>query len=185
MRLFRGLLISSKRNFENSALSEITYALTRELNIPQEKIFARRAGISGLSVVKLDDDIDILETIKQLISLEENQSFFIHTLKIRPIEYVMKFDIPKLIDFMKIKNFHIEGSFKIEVNKRHNPVHSLDIINEVAKLYSNPVNLDNPSTLILIEIIGDKLGLSVIPPELVYRTGAGDDDNRDEDNWFL
>ena len=78
-----------------------------------------------------------------------------------------------------------EGSFKIEVSKRHTSLVSSDVISAIAKNIDNPVDLTNPDNLILIEIIGNKLGISLIAPDLVYSTNLVHEDSKESDNWFL
>lgn len=185
-KLYRGLLVSCRRNFEKAASSEMFFTLSKELEIDPDYISARSTGISGLISVKLHPDVNLTELMNNLIELESEKSYFIHTLKIKPIEVIIPAELEALESYVEdniINSF--EGSFKIEVSKRHTPLVSSEIISTIARNIDNPVDLTNPDNLILIEIIGNKLGVSLIPPHQVYSTNLVHEDSKESDNWFL
>ena len=185
-KLYRGLLVSCRRNFEKAASSEMFYTLSKELEIEPDHISARLTGISGLISVKLDLEVNLVELMGNIMDLESEKTYFIHTLKIKPVEIIIPAELEALESYVKdhISN-SFEGSFKIEVSKRHTPLISTDVISSIAKNIDNPVDLTNPDILVLIEIIGNKMGISVIPPHLVYSTNLVHEDSKESDNWFL
>lgn len=185
-KLYRGLLVSCRRNFEKAASSEMFFTLSKELEIEPDHISARSTGISGLISVKLNPEVNIIELMNNLIELESDKAYFIHTLKIKPVEVIIPAELEALESYVEdnIAN-SFEGSFKIEVSKRHTPLISSDVISTIAKNIDNPVDLTNPDILVLIEIIGNKMGISVIPPHLVYSTNLVHEDSTESDNWFL
>jgi len=186
MPLYPGLLISTAKNEERSASSEIHFILTNRLGIEESSFRIRDTRISGLITVGLDDDMDPSEIISRLIRLEDDQAYFMHCLKIRPIARVIDADVDTLVDAIREENIQRHGSFRISVNKRHSPISSMDIIKPVAALFSNPVDLDSPSWEIWIEIVADRLGYAVIEPEMVFSTQlAYQDQDDDVPNWFL
>ncbi len=185
-KLYRGLLVSCKRNFEKATSSEMFYTLSKELEIEPDYISARSTGISGLISVKLHSDVNLTELMENLIELETEKAYFIHTLKIKPVELIIPAELEALESHV-VDNIvdSFEGSFKIEVSKRHTPLVSSDVISAIAKNIDNPVDLTNPDNLILIEVIGNKMGISVIPPHLVYSTNLVHEDSSESENWFL
>jgi tRNA acetyltransferase TAN1 len=184
MKLFPGLLVSCPRNLEKACISEMIYTLVEHLNYSRKHIKAHLTGITGLVNIRLEQPIDIDETLQKLIDLEADSAFYVHSLKIKPIQKVvhasyedLRENIPELVAKM-------EGAFKIEVAKRHTNMSSSMIIEAVASLISNPVNLSKPDWTILIEIIGDKAGISVIKPKFIYSTKKAKL-IQEPDDWFL
>ena len=79
-----------------------------------------------------------------------------------------------------------DGTFKIEIHKRHTALTSLEIINAIAPLIDNTVNLDNPDWLVLVEIVADRFGLSFIKPDLIFSAKIANEQPRQaKTNWFL
>ena len=187
MPLYPGLLVSSKRNFEKAAACEIYYVLTKELGLLNSDVSTKNSRISGLTTVKINPDLNLNDIMKQLIALEEEKQYFIHCLKIKPVQYKIKADLDELHEFIKEHLLNIfEGSFKVEVNKRHASLSTSDIITVIAEKYTNPVSLDNPDNVFLVEIIADNLGISIIPPKYIYSTKVAQElDDEETDNWFL
>ena len=186
MPLYRGLLISTSRNEERSASSEIHFVLTNRLEIDESLFTVHDTRISGLITLSMNPSIDTHEVVRELMSLEDDEAYFMHCLKIRPVDYVVQADIESVVNAIKELDIQREGSFRITVSKRHTPLASMDLIMAVAKLFSNPVNLSNPDWEILIEIVADKLGFTVMEPDLLFSTQlAFHEDDDDVPNWFL
>ena len=184
MQLNRGLLVSCGRNLERATASEMVHVLKEKIDIPGSKLRARPIGISGLVSVKLDRSIQILETIDKLKKLEEDGPYFMHVLKIKPIEEVipadlelMKETIPRLVDGYK-------GSYKVVAKKRHSPFSTNIIIEAAASVISNPVDLTNNRWELIIEVVGNKMGLAAAPKGYVFSTLKSRDQSKN-DGWFL
>lgn len=187
MPLYPGLLVSCQKGHEASASSEIFFALTKKLEIDESAIYVRDTRISGLITVKLSEDLDYRDIIRSLMRLDEETPFFMHCLKIKPIQHVVDEGIDSVVDKIKQIDDKRDGSFRITVSKRHTPLSSMDIISPVADLYpDNTVDLENPDWEILVEIIADQIGISIIEPELIYSTQLAYEELNDEvENWFL
>ncbi|MCY3412553.1 MAG: THUMP domain-containing protein [Candidatus Heimdallarchaeota archaeon] len=184
-RIYEGLLISTKRNFESNASSEIQYVLKNVLEIDESKFQVKNTGISGLIAVKMSIT-EYPELMNQLIALEEDKQYFMHCLKIRPIEFIANLSEQSLKEAITNNLSKIKGKYKIEVFKRHATIRSNEVIKALAEEIELPVDLENPDTIILVEIIGDKFGISIIPSEQIYSTKVVFDEKSDsDDNWFL
>ncbi len=191
MPIYSGLLISSKRNFEASASSEIQYTLVEKIGIPKNLIKIANTGISGLISIKIQGR-DPLEVVEELSKLEINDAYFLHCLKIKPIQFVIKikeeskFDELKEIITTKIVDDDITGSYKIQIGKRHSKIQSKELISLVAPMIPNPVDLTNPKWIIQIEIIADNLAISKIKPEHIFSSKLAFTEKIDSsENWFL
>jgi len=189
--IYPGLLISSKRNFESSASSEIQYTLIEKLGITKSQIKISNSGISGLITAKIEGENPIL-LVEKLIELEKNDSFFLHCLKFKPIQFVIKLKdelkFEGLVEIIssKIVDDDVTSSYKIQIEKRHSKIQSKDLISEIAPTIPNPVDLTNPKWIIQIEIIADNLGISKIKPKHIFSTKLAFDSKTDQsENWFL
>lgn len=184
MPLFRGLLVSCPKNHEQSAGSEIFYSLTEKIGLTPEHVSVQETRISGLLTVKIDPSVDLNPVVEQLQELDQDEPFFLHCLKIRPVHKVVT-SIEELEEGIKSMTLP-SGSFRVQVNKRHSPIKSMDIITPVASLIDQKVDLSNPDWEVLIEIVADKIGYAIITPDLMFSTQlAFHDPEQEVTNWFL
>lgn len=184
MKLFRGLLVSCARNLEKACMSEMLYTMVEHLEMSRSKVKAHMTGISGLVSIRIDKAIEIEPVVRKLIQLDKDTPFFIHTLKIRPIEKVIEADYEGMRDEIPDLVEGMEGKFRITVAKRHSNMSSSMIIEAAAPLITNEVSLDHPDWDFAVEIIGNKMGLSAISSDLVYSTQKAMMEN-ESDDWFL
>lgn len=162
-----------------------------KLGIDKKLIKIGHTGISGLISVKINGKDPIL-LVEELIKLEVNDSYFLHCLKIKPIQFVTTtkeesmFDELKEIISTKFVDEDVTSSYKILITKRHTKMQSKEIISLIAPLIPNPVDLTHPNWIIQIEIIADNLGISKIKPEHIFSSKLAFDDKMDKlENWFL
>ena len=154
------LIITCPRHFEEEASEEIKRILI-ELGDQEPKIIiSSMPGI--LTGVTSLNPIESIEKIREKI-LDEPWSIR-YCLRIIPIQGVCKTNIKEIEDeiLKKIGVIKSEDSYRITIEKRNSKVSSDEIISKVAKNISNKVSLDSPDWVILIEIIGDEAGVSVI-----------------------
>jgi tRNA acetyltransferase TAN1 len=59
-------------------------------------------------------------------------------------------------------------TFRITVERRNTWLRSSEIIAKVAAIIGNKVDLENPDWIVLVEIIGKLVGISVIRPDEVF-----------------
>jgi len=154
------LIITCPRHFEEEASEEIKRILI-ELGDQEPKIIiSSMPGI--LTGVTSLNPIESIEKIREKI-LDEPWSIR-YCLRIIPIQGVCKTNIKEIEDeiLKKIGVIKSEDSYRITIEKRNSKVSSDEIISKIAKNISNKVSLDSPDWVILIEIIGDEAGVSVI-----------------------
>ena len=154
------LIITCPRHFEEEASEEIKRILI-ELGDQEPKIIiSSMPGI--LTGITSLNPIESIEKIREKI-LDEPWSIR-YCLRIIPIQGVCKTSIKEIEDeiLKKIGVIKSEDSYRITIEKRNSKVSSDEIISKVAKNISNKVSLDSPDWVILIEIIGDEAGVSVI-----------------------
>jgi len=154
------LIITCPRHFEEEASEEIKRILI-ELGDQEPKIIiSNMPGI--LTGITSLNPIEAIEKIREKI-LDEPWSIR-YCLRIIPIQGICKTNIKEIEDeiLKKIGVIKSEDSYRITIEKRNSKVSSDEIISKIAKNISNKVSLDSPDWVILIEIIGDEAGVSVI-----------------------
>ncbi|MEX0639766.1 MAG: THUMP domain-containing protein [Nitrosopumilaceae archaeon] len=154
------LIITCPRHFEEEASEEVKRILI-ELGDQEPKIIiSSMPGI--LTGITSLNPIESIEKIREKI-LDEPWSIR-YCLRIIPIQGVCKTNIKEIEDeiLKKIGVIKSEDSYRITIEKRNSKVSSDEIISKIAKNISNKVSLDSPDWVILIEIIGDEAGVSVI-----------------------
>jgi tRNA acetyltransferase TAN1 len=156
------LLVSSARGTEIEANHEIRYLL-RELGDPSPT--TDFAPVSGLTVAKT-----ILEPVKVISGLRSVLKYrpwqFRYILKVKPVEQVVPCEISAIgaAVVKRVRKVRSNETFRVSLEKRRNRVSSKEIIDAVASQVPRKVELRNPDKIVLIEVIGNIAGVSVISP---------------------
>lgn len=157
------LLASTYRRRENDLLSELWYFL-RELG--DSEVRASPTGLPGLVVLltKLDPFIVVEEIAKKILS---EPWYFRFLLKIEPIEACIPSDLEEIkreaLD-LAAKKLDPKDTYRVEVRIRLSPLSRDKVIAAIAPSIPNKVNLENPSKIVLVEIIRDTTGVAVVEP---------------------
>ena len=150
-----GLVISSARNFERSASSEVYYALTELLGYDDVTVYPVKK-ISGLSLAFFEQDSVItLELLTRLV--ESDPSIFRFCLKLVPFQYEMSSSLDNFEQIGSLLSSKIssEHSWKILLRRRHTQLDRKSIISSIAlKIANGKVDLENPDLIIIVEVIG-------------------------------
>ncbi|MHA2290383.1 MAG: THUMP domain-containing protein [Promethearchaeota archaeon] len=159
-------LISSQRTNERDALSEAFYVISDVLN---HNVKPLKARVPGLSILKLVDEmVDPYTILNDIRSYIAEKGPLVACLKIVPLEYLIKTDLPSIIiQTKKLAQRKIlpSNSWRITLNKRQNNLRSAQIIKDVAdEINWGIVKLKDADLEIRIEIIRDLTGLSVMSP---------------------
>ena len=154
------LIVTCGRNLESEAKNEIEKIIT-ELGDQEPEIL--NSGMRGVltvsTTVKPSEVIDYARN-----KIYEEPWFMRYWLRIIPIQIVTDTDIDKITqNVIKFKDcIQKNDSFRITVEKRGSTISSKEIITEIAKSLSNKVSLENPTWIILIEVLGNKTGISIL-----------------------
>ena len=164
-------LISSQRNIERDALSELFYVLSDVLKYNVRPLRSRVPGLSILSLI--DSDKDIFEAIGKIRDYIMNKGPLIACLKIVPLERLIKTNISSIANIclsLAQEKILSTYSWRINVNKRQTNLKTLDIIDTIAKKIDwGNVDLENPEYEIRVEVIRDLTGISVMQPHFELR----------------
>ena len=159
------LLVSTSRFNEVNAKAEIWFTLL----MCGDK-YPIILGIKYPGLITAATNVDTKEVMRQIKKiLEKDSNFFQYILKIVPIDYVCETNLNVIKSFVeKYYSLYLneEDSFKIELNRRKNEIIERDVIIEsVAKIIPNRVDLDNPDKIIRIELLGNVSGISFLNPD--------------------
>ena len=93
-----------------------------------------------------------------------------YCLRIIPIQLECDTDIEKIKqNVQKLKNIiQKNDSYRITIEKRNSDISSQEMITDIAELFSNKVSLDMPDWVVLIEIFGNKTGMSILNNDEIF-----------------
>ncbi len=160
------LVASTYRMRENDCISELWF-FARELG--DKRLEASRTGLPSLIVARtsLNPEEFVAAARKAIL---ENPWTFRYLLKLVPIHVVVDAELEEIaraaLELAREKLGPGE-SYKVEARIRLNTISRDEIIDAIASRLSNKVNLDSPDKVVLVEVIGGRAGVSVIPPEMI------------------
>ena len=159
------LILTCPRNFEKDAKNEIKKIL-KEIGDDDPSIeITKYPGI--LTILTKIQTEKVIDSIREKI-LDEPWSIR-YCLRIIPIQEYIKTDMNNILKTVpKItKVIGSNDSYRITIEKRDSSLSGKEIINETAKNIPNKVSLENPNWIILIEIVGNNTGMSVIKDNFI------------------
>ena len=154
------LIITCARNLESETKNEIRKILD-ELGDQEPEIL--NVGMRGILMVDtIIEPSKIIDWIRNKI-IEEPWSIR-YCLRIIPIQSITETNIDKIKEnVIKLKDsIQKNDSYRITIEKRNTSLSTNEIITEVAKIFPNKVSLNKPDLIVLIEILGDKTGISIL-----------------------
>ena len=130
----------------------------------------QETNISGLIVGKSSKDSELFIPYLRA-KLKDSPWEIRNLLRFVPIQKVVLTEVEEirncLLDLAKEKIVG-GGPVKILVEKRHTRLTKKDIIDSVGPHLNYPVNLTNPTWILLVEIIGKYSGISVIRADMMF-----------------
>jgi tRNA acetyltransferase TAN1 len=156
------LLVATSRGNEREACSEIWYLL-RELGDGEPK--TDRTDAIGLVIARTSmNPINVVRELSR--KLVESPWKFRYILKVSPLERLVSSDLSEIEKCVTSMADGIaeKESFRITVKKRHTKLSSKEVVETIAKKIDRRVDLENPDKVVLIEILGELTGVSVIKP---------------------
>jgi len=157
------LLVTTARGNEEDACSEIWYLLGET---GDSAVKVDKTGITGLIAAKTAfNPFEIIEKFR--VILKERPDEFRYTLRVIPVEKVVRTDVGEIQRAVtelgsKIK----EGeTFRVTVEKRFTNASTNDIIAAAAANIERRVDLNRPDKIVLIEVVGGLTGVSVVKPQ--------------------
>ncbi|MHA7734073.1 THUMP domain-containing protein [Nitrosopumilus sp. S6] len=116
------------------------------------------------------DPVEVVRKIKERL-LDEPWSVR-YCLRIIPIQRIVETKIEEIEKVVEEMSGEIskEEKYRISIEKRNSDVSSQEIITKVASKIKNQVSLEFPDKVVLIEILGNKTGISVLKKSDILST---------------
>ncbi|OLS12739.1 MAG: THUMP domain-containing protein [Promethearchaeota archaeon CR_4] len=168
------LLISVPRRFERDARAEF-WLLASALG--DDTPFSKEIGISGLILCKTR--FNPKDFVTKVIHFKEQNPHwrFLYLLKIVPLDRIVERDVNVIVEIfnnlIQEANINPDLRFKVEVKERESKKVKSEIIEKLANLLRNPVDLDNPDIILRVEFLGRYCGISILTPEQVLSLSEG------------
>ncbi len=116
------------------------------------------------------DPVEVVRKIKEML-LDEPWSVR-YCLRIIPIQRIVETkieEIEKIVEELS-DNISKDEKYRISIEKRNSDMSSQDIIKKIASKIKNQVSLEFPDKVVLIEILGNKTGISVLKKSDILST---------------
>jgi len=120
-------------------------------------------NMSGILTVETKlDPVDIVKKLREIL-LDEPWSIR-YCLRIIPIQRIVETKIEEIekIIIEDSKQILDTETYRISIEKRNSNISSQEIISRIANKIKNKVSLEFPDKIVLIEILGNKTGISVL-----------------------
>lgn len=159
------LLISTSRGNERNTCSEMWYLLGEA---GDRGAIVERTPVIGLVVARTKaDPVVVVERLHSL--LLERPWEFRYTLKVTPLMGTVPSDPQKIEDFAVelAGSLRRDEKFRITVEKRRTSISGRALIEAIAKRIDRKVDLDTPDKILLVQILGEVTGVSLIAPDKI------------------
>ena len=160
------LIITCARNLELETKNEIRKIFD---GLGEQEPEILNVGMRGILMVNtIIEPSKIIDWVKNKII--EEPWLIRYCLRIIPIQRITDTEIDKIKqNVIKLKDtIQKNDSYRITIEKRNTSISSNEIITEVAEIFPNKVSLNQPDWIILIEIIGNETGISILKNDELF-----------------
>ncbi|NWF95332.1 MAG: RNA-binding protein [Candidatus Thorarchaeota archaeon] len=158
------LLVGCPRDRERAAKAEVQYFIGDLMG--DDRINISITEISGL--IMCWTSLDPFEVVRRLRTYaEENPYQFRFAIKFTPIERSVPTDLAHIVAAAQEIGSKVlpDESFRVTVRRRHTQLDPMKIVKAVAEVFHSRVDLDNPDKTVLVEVLGEQTGVSILRPE--------------------
>jgi tRNA acetyltransferase TAN1 len=123
-----------------------------------------RTRVKGL--IAAETSLEPLEAIRRIRGeLREKPESFKNLLRIIPIEATVPTEIDEIVETAQglAEKIPVDESFRVTLEKRRTKLRSRGVIDAVAEKIDRKVDLEEPDWVILVEIVGKRTGIAVVP----------------------
>ena len=160
------LIITCARHLEPETTDELR-AVLAQFGDENPEIF--RTSMSGILTAKTKlVPFEVIKNIREKI-VDEPWSIR-YCLRIIPIEQVVDTNLEEISTqvFSLMKKVNEKESYRITIEKRNSDISSTEIISKIADSITNKVSLEKPDWIVLVEILGNKTGVSVLKSDDIF-----------------
>ena len=159
------LIITCQRNLEEPTILEIQNILER---FGDTDAIIDKTIFSG--IIQIETKIDSMNVLDGFKDLIEDEPWLIkYCSRIIPIQEECESKLDHITDKVNSLSSIIKKNetYRITVEKRQSSLHAKDIISKIADSLSNKVSLENSDWEIIIQVLRDRTGISIIPPNSI------------------
>lgn len=160
------LIITCARHLEPETSDELRSILA---DFGDENPEITKTSMSGVLTAKTKlQPIQVIKKIREKI-VDEPWSIR-YCLRIIPIEDVVETNLEEISSKMLslMKKIDEKESYRITIEKRNSEISSSELISKIAEKIPNKVSLEEPDWIALIEIIGNRTGVSVLKDNDIF-----------------
>ena len=162
------LIVTSSRHFEDEASQEITTILE---SFGDKNSNVNITNLSGIvTCITTLDPFSLIKKIEEKIREEPWSIRYCH--RIIPIQETINTEKQNIVDSVlsHSKIMKAEDSYRITIEKRHSAISTKEIIDAIADKIDNKVSLEKFDWIILVEILGNTTGISVLKENDILST---------------
>ena len=163
------LIITCQRNLESLTILEIQNILER---FGDKDAIIKKTIFSG--IIEVETRLDAMEILDNFRIIIEDEPWLVkYCSRIIPIQAECESKLDEIRDEV-ISLSHIikkNETYRISVEKQQSSLHTKDIISNIANSLSNKVSLENSDWEIIIQVLRDKTGISIIPLNSILSVG--------------
>ena len=159
------LIITCQRNLEESTILEIQNILERFGDIDA---IIEKTVFSG--IIQIQTNLDIMKILDGFKDIIEDEPWLIkYCSRVIPIQEECESGLDEIRDKVISLSYVIKKNetYRITVEKRQSSLHTKDIISEIADSLPNKVSLENSDWEIIIQVLRDRTGISIMPPNSI------------------
>jgi tRNA acetyltransferase TAN1 len=157
------LLATTEKILMGAASSQLWMNL-RAVGDPEPKVNKSRVKgvIQGYTTL---DPVEAIFLMREHMKAEPER--YDKLFRVMPILSWVNTDIEKIVVEVQSQKARMKAgeTFRVTLEKRRTELRSFEVIDAVAADIDTVVDLENPDWVVLIEIMGDKTGVSVIPAD--------------------
>ena len=162
------LIVTCARHLEPETEEELR-GLLDEFGDSDPKVTI--TSMSGILTAETKlEPVEVVRKIKEML-LDEPWSVR-YCLRIIPIQRIVETkieEIEKVVEELS-ENISKDEKYRISIEKRNSDISSQDIIKKIASKIKSQVSLEFPEKVVLIEILGNKTGISVLKKSDILST---------------
>jgi tRNA acetyltransferase TAN1 len=154
------LIITCARHLEPETEEELMSILD-DFGDSEPKITI--TNMSG--ILTAETKLDPVETVKKIKEMILDEPWSVrYCLRIIPIQKIIESQIDEIEKTVSEMSDQIldDETYRISIEKRNSDLSSKEMITKIADKIKNKVSLEFPDKVILIEILGNKTGISIL-----------------------
>jgi len=154
------LIITCARHLEPETEEELRYIIE---GYGDSDVKISITNMSG--ILTADTNLDPVLVVRKMKEMLLDEPWSIrYCLRIIPIQHVIETKIEEIENIVtKYSNQILDDeTYRISIEKRNSDLSSQEMITKIANKIKNKVSLEFPDKIILIEILGNKTGISIL-----------------------